>query len=364
MKRMQNMSKEDALNDREIADEKPCNPDLLSSAMRTFAAIIFALPSVLDSDAFGINLTTILHDFLNFRGMHKVISAANSNRPSSTNRIGTDSDTNFSDSDTDGHSFWSSTKSYRVSINLHSLSALLAVSRSKPKYLLERWVHYIPERSHSWSASSSFVNKRTNRRRERYRSLIDIMINERSWRLRSAATCLIVSMIEAAPLANWLPKKASINHQSTATVSPSRTRQRTQAFIPMSTRVTNSINTLHEALYAALRKESNAGVLSQLLRCATTTFHRVPYDQMPTSVQKTIYNMLVHAVKYTCEENCVVDQSVRSAAFNLIGSAVSTKCSLVEVEKMLSQNSASNGKIAPGDPKPSCSKAMIPQSQR
>ena len=113
-----------------------------------------------------INLTTILHDFLNFRGMHKIISAANSNRPSSTNRIGTDSDTNFSDSDTDGHSFWSSTKSHRVSINLHSLSALLAVSRSKPKYLLERWVHYIPERSHSWSASSSFVNKRTNRRRK------------------------------------------------------------------------------------------------------------------------------------------------------------------------------------------------------
>ena len=53
MKRMQNMNKNGALNARETADDKPCNPALLSSAMRTFAAIIFALPSVLDSDAFS-----------------------------------------------------------------------------------------------------------------------------------------------------------------------------------------------------------------------------------------------------------------------------------------------------------------------
>ena len=334
----------DNSNDNKYSNDQICNPEILSTAMRTFAAIIFALPSALDSSTFSINLTTILHDFLRFKGMHKLMSNNNNNNNNNNfSSRGSDSDLNFSDSDTDGHSFRSSTNSYRVSVSLHSLSALLAVCRSKPKYLLERWVHYIPEVSHSWSNSSSYVNKKINRRRERYRSLIDIIVNERSWRLRSAAACLIIAMVDAAPLSNWLPKRGLANNNSislsSSNSSPSRSR-RTPAFIPMSTRVTNSIDALHKALYTALRKESNGAVVAQLLRCLTSVLHRVPYAQMPTAVQNTIHMLLIHSVKYVNEQTSSIDQSVRTIAFNMIGSAVSTKFPLVEIEKLLTRDSS------------------------
>jgi hypothetical protein len=329
--------------DKSIIKNQACNPEILSTAMRTFAAIIFALPSVLDSASFGINLTTILHDFLRFKGMHKSILNNASRRPLSNFEDsvgrGSDSEINYSDSDTDGHSFRSSSSSFRVSVSLHSLSALLAVCRSKPKYILERWVHYLPETSHSWSNSSSYVNKKINRRRERYRSLIDIMINERSWRLRSAATCLVISMVDSAPFSNWLPKKVIVEHKSNLSpsiTSPSRAR-RTPAFIPMSTRVTNSIDSLHKALCVALRKENNGAVVAQLLRCFTSLLHRVPYDQMPNAVQKTIYMLIVHSVKYINDKNNNIDLSVKTIAFNMIGSAFSTKFPLIEIETMLTR---------------------------
>ena len=340
-----------------------CQPDILSASLRTLASMMFGLPSILQSFPDTKEMTVMLHEMLRFEGVKakrkpnstemqstteamssasldapstlqpKQATAAGSWRSSSRVVVNSDSDTCASDQDTDGNDMYSASQSHRVSVRLHALSALLAICRAEPTHLLSRWVFFLPESSRVWSDRNGEEVGKSARRKGRYRSLVEVMLHERSWRLRSAAACLIISMFEAAPLEEWLPKSQIIAKNSS---SPVRAAKATRSsFTPMPERYAITVETLHSALYTALKKETHAAVLTQLLRCIATVFRSVPYNQIDVHVQATVHTLLLCMVRIAMGAQSAPDQVLRSVAFTTIGAAVSTKAPLGKIDMML-----------------------------
>jgi hypothetical protein len=344
----------------------PLKPDILSASIRTLASMIFCLPHMLESFHATKELAVMLHELLRFEGKKRPTSASVQSVASKLSNVAleskdslswrsprkggpppgfaatSDSDTCASDNDTDGNNMYSSSRSHRVSIRLHALSALLAICRAEPKVLLGRWVFFIPESSRAWADRNGEEVGKKSRRKGRYRSLVEVMLHERSWRLRSAAACLIVCLLESAPLSQWLPKVSAVTAKSSRNAeeegghkpsSPSRLQVgRSRAFTPMSSRIAMSLETLHIALYTALKKEAHSAVVPQILRCITSVFHRVPYNQVDSHVQQTVHLLMLYIVQLISSSG---DQATRSVAFNAIGAAVSTKNPLGEIDTLL-----------------------------
>lgn len=111
-----------------------------------------------------------------------------------------------------------------------------------------------------------------------------------------------------------------------------------RSFIPMTTRIANSIVALHGGLFYALRRERQTSVVEHLLKCVSTLFRRLPYENMGAPAQHRLAQFIPEIMRImgtALLSRGGINQIVCTGAMTALINAVGTSHPLDAVRSLL-----------------------------
>ena len=194
------------------------------------------------------------------------------------------------------------------------------------------------------AAAQHAANKKTTASRTA-RSLIATVIWDSSSKVRATAASIISSMLETAPLNQWItpprtytPASTRSNSVGRAHRSPGRSASSSRSFISMTTRIAKSIIALHGGLFYALRRETQTSVVEHILKCISTLFRRLPYENMGLEAQDRLAQFIpeiLRIIRTSLLSRSGINQVVCTGAMTALTNAVGSRIPINAVRSLL-----------------------------